>query len=186
MRRREYWGQASARPGGKCMRSQKQIVVHSVGDKVACAAALFCHPRSKLLRLIGIVSDRQVVEEQARYTAECASARALAQVIHSVPLIVPALGPGLSSCMLSRLDGLLVPGGLTNVYPSRYGKVPRPQLGPFDEDRDATSIPLIRDALRLGIPILMVCRGFQELNVALGGTLKQEPDDLPDSKKWDT
>jgi putative glutamine amidotransferase len=139
-----------------------------------------------LIPLIAIPSDRQLINEQERYTIESAPARAIARIVHAVPLIVPALGASLDPSMLSRVDGLMVPGGLTNVHPSRYGTMPTPELGPFDEDRDATSIPLIRGALRLGIPILMTCRGFQELNVALGGTLKQEPDDLPEEKKHGT
>ena len=80
----------------------------------------------------------------------------------------------------------MIPGGLSNVHPSLYGKVPAKDLGPFDRERDLTSLALIRAALASGIPILMTCRGFQELNVAFGGTLRKEPDDLPEEKKHGT
>ena len=137
--------------------------------------------------LVAIPSDRQIVHEQERYTTEAASARAIARVIHAIPIIVPALGATLDpAILLARVDGLMVPGGITNVHPSRYGKPPVPELGPFDQDRDATSLPLIREAIARRIPILMTCRGFQELNVVFGGTLRKEPDDLPEEKKHGT
>jgi len=107
-------------------------------------------------------------------------------VIGAFPLIIPALADNLdSSEIVRRADGLMIPGGMSNVYPSWYGRSATPDYGPFDRTRDATTIPLIRAALERGVPILMTCRGFQELNVALGGTLKLEPD-LPEEKKHGT
>jgi putative glutamine amidotransferase len=91
------------------------------------------------------------------------------------PVIVPALGDALDlRALLNRIDGLVLTGSLSNVHPSRYGAEPHPAAEPYDEARDATTFPLIRAALEQGVPLLAICRGFQELNVALGGTLHAE------------
>ena len=75
--------------------------------------------------------------------------------------------------MLAVADGILLTGAASNVHPGRYGQhVHDPGL-PQDTARDATTLPLIRAALKRGIPLLAICRGFQEINVALGGTLHQ-------------
>lgn len=92
-----------------------------------------------------------------------------------LPLLVPALGgridvPGL----LSRVDGVLLGGSKTNVHPDRYGVAPSARHAPYDRDRDATSLPVARAAVDAGVPLLAICRGIQELNVALGGTLETE------------
>jgi putative glutamine amidotransferase len=97
-----------------------------------------------------------------------------------LPLIIPALGPRLDfDALLAELDGLLITGSLSNVEPHHYGgPAPRPD-SPSDPARDATTLPLIRRALELAVPLLAICRGLQELNVALGGTLHQEVHELP-------
>ena len=92
-----------------------------------------------------------------------------------VPLIVPALGAdklGIDA-VLATLDGLLLTGSPSNVEPHRYdGPASRPGTR-HDPARDATTLPLIRRAVETGVPVLAICRGIQELNVALGGTLHQ-------------
>jgi putative glutamine amidotransferase len=90
------------------------------------------------------------------------------------PLIVPALAGALDlEAMLAVCDGLMLTGSASNVHPSHYGQdVYDPEL-PQDPARDATTMPLIRAALERGIPLLAVCRGFQEMNVAMGGSLYQ-------------
>jgi len=94
--------------------------------------------------------------------------------------LVPALETGNDAdAILDRVDGVLVSGSRTNVHPSLYGKEATENDGPFDPGRDATSLPLIRRALERGIPLLAICRGIQELNVALGGTLASEIQDMP-------
>ncbi len=95
-------------------------------------------------------------------------------------LIVPALeSDNDADAILDRVDGLLVSGSATNVHPSLYGKEAKDSDGPFDPARDATSLPLIRRAIERAIPMLAICRGIQELNVALGGTLASEIQDQP-------
>jgi putative glutamine amidotransferase len=90
------------------------------------------------------------------------------------PLILPALATSLDlETMLAICDGVMLTGSASNVHPSHYGEdVYDPEL-PQDEARDATTLPLIRAAIARGIPIIAVCRGFQEMNVALGGSLYQ-------------
>ena len=97
-----------------------------------------------------------------------------------LPLIVPALETGHDiETVLDRVDGVLISGSRSNVHPSLYGKVAEEKDGPFDPARDATTLPLIRRTIERGIPLLAICRGIQELNVALGGTLASEIQDIP-------
>jgi putative glutamine amidotransferase len=97
-----------------------------------------------------------------------------------LPLLIPALGPRLDfDALLAELDGLMITGSPSNVEPHHYGgPAPRPD-SPRDPARDATTLPLIRRALDLAVPLFAICRGLQELNVALGGTLHQEVHELP-------
>jgi putative glutamine amidotransferase len=91
-----------------------------------------------------------------------------------VPVIVPSLGAALDgSALLDRLDGMLLTGSPTNVEPSRYGGTPARPETPLDARRDATTLGLARQAIDRGVPLLAICRGLQELNVALGGSLHQ-------------
>jgi len=90
------------------------------------------------------------------------------------PLILPALGQEIDlDVVLGIADGIMLTGSASNVNPSYYEQdVHDPSL-PQDPARDATTLPLIRAALERGIPIFAICRGFQEMNVALGGSLHQ-------------
>lgn len=93
----------------------------------------------------------------------------------AMPVILPSLGGALDlDAILDRVDGVLLTGSASNVHPSLYGVEPSPRYEPYDEARDATTLPLIRRALERGKPLLAICRGYQELNVALGGTLHTE------------
>lgn len=98
-------------------------------------------------------------------------------VVHGArcaPLVLPALGSNMDlETMLAMCDGILLTGSASNVHPSHYGEDVYDPALPQDPARDATTLPLIRAALRRGIPVIAVCRGFQEMNVALGGSLYQ-------------
>jgi putative glutamine amidotransferase len=136
---------------------------------------------------VAVPCDHQAVGDQKRYTANAIPVDTIIRTTGAIPLLVPALGEQLNlESLLSRVDGVFVPGGLTNVHPSRYGCQPAQKDGPFDPARDSTTLPLIRAALATGVPLLMTCRGFQELNVALGGSLRREPEDLPEEQKHGT
>ena len=90
----------------------------------------------------------------------------------ALPIMIPPMGPAQIE-ILDRIDGLLLPGSPSNVHPSHYegGESLTPEW--HDPERDATTLPLIREAVARGLPVLAICRGIQELNVALGGTLHQ-------------
>jgi putative glutamine amidotransferase len=106
--------------------------------------------------------------------------RATDEVVGAVPVLIPANGPAADiQTLLDRLDGIILTGSRSNVHPSFYGGPPHAEGTPEDPARDAATLPLIRAAVAAGIPVLAICRGFQELNVALGGTLYQRLQDLP-------
>ncbi len=91
-----------------------------------------------------------------------------------LPLVLPAFGAETDfEAVLSNADGLMLTGSPSNVHPSHYAQEVHNTALPQDASRDATTLPLIRAALARGIPLLAVCRGFQEVNVALGGSLHQ-------------
>lgn len=97
-----------------------------------------------------------------------------------IPVIVPALEKGMDvDAVLDRVDGVLISGSRSNVHPSLYGEEETAAHGPFDPARDATSLELIRRAIERAVPLLAICRGIQELNVALGGALATEIQELP-------
>ncbi|KIA79154.1 gamma-glutamyl-gamma-aminobutyrate hydrolase family protein [Chromobacterium amazonense] len=97
-----------------------------------------------------------------------------------LPLLIPALGDeGLLRATLQTLDGVLLPGSPSNVEPHHYGGPASREGTLHDPKRDATTLPLIRMVLEQGIPLLGICRGFQEINVALGGELHQHVQEQP-------
>lgn len=104
-------------------------------------------------------------------------------VIHgtgAIPLILPAAGDLMDvDAVLDHVDGVLVTGARSNVHPSNYGVEETDDYAPFDSARDMTTLPLISQAIERGVPLFVVCRGFQELNVAFGGTLDTEVQRLP-------
>jgi putative glutamine amidotransferase len=105
---------------------------------------------------------------------------AVLTAMHAIPLMIPAIG--LTTDMLpvlDHIDALLVPGSQSMVCPSHYGTLRGTYDHLYDEKRDATALPLIREAVRRGMPLLCICRGLQEMNVAFGGTLHQNLADLP-------
>jgi putative glutamine amidotransferase len=91
------------------------------------------------------------------------------------PVLVPSFGDRLDlDQLLMSVDGVMITGSKSNVHPSLYGGDASEANGPYDPDRDATTLPLIRKAIEHGVPLLAICRGIQEMNVALGGTLATE------------
>ena len=107
--------------------------------------------------------------------------RATDHVVGAVPVLMPANGPTADiETLLDRLDGIMLTGSRSNVHPSFYDGPPHADGTHEDTNRDNITLPLIRAAIARGVPVLAICRGFQELNVALGGSLHQRLQDLPD------
>lgn len=135
-------------------------------------------PRRPVVGIIGNshnLNDRYPVQASGTINAE-----AVAQAAGCLPLIIPS-DPRYVSVeeLMGLCDGFLLTGGRPNVHPSEYGEAETPAHGDFDRCRDAITLPLIRACVDRGQPFLGICRGFQELNVAMGGSLHAEIRDLP-------
>ncbi len=131
--------------------------------------------------VIGIISNSYLInDDYPTHVGGTMNSCAIAQVADCLPLLVPS-DPSLVSVdeLLSVCDGFLLTGGRPNVHPEEYGEVETPAHGDFDRGRDAVVLPLVRACVDRGQPIFGVCRGFQEVNVAMGGTLYPEIRDLP-------
>ena len=131
--------------------------------------------------VIGIIGNSHLIND--RYLTH-ASGQINSVAIHAVadclPLIIPA-DPAMTDLndLLDTCDGFLLTGGRPNVHPAEYGEGETAAHGAFERPRDAIALPLVRACVERGQPFLGVCRGFQEVNVALGGSLYPEIRDLP-------
>lgn len=130
--------------------------------------------------VIAVTACIKPVEGSPFHAAGMKYVEAAAEGAGGMPLIVPALGDGIDiDQLLGMVDGILVTGSTSNVDPALYGG-PAPRPGnKSDAARDATTLPLIRAAIDRDLPLLAICRGHQELNVALGGTLHQHVHEVP-------
>ena len=125
------------------------------------------------MKIVGIVSDRHLVDGMAMHTVNDEYVTAVRDGADALPLLIPSTDVALDPAMvLAAVDGLVFTGAPSNVAPRHYGQTSRPGTD-LDEVRDATTLPLLRAAVEHGKPLLAICRGFQELNVALGGSLHQ-------------
>ncbi len=131
--------------------------------------------------VIGIIGNSALLGgDYPAYAGGKMNTAAVANVAEALPLLIPA-DPRCVSVeeLLEVCDGFLLTGGRPNVHPEEYGEAPTPAHGDFDRCRDAVTLPLIRACVERGQPFFGVCRGFQEVNVAMGGTLYPEIRDLP-------
>lgn len=130
--------------------------------------------------VIGIPTCLRTVKQRVFHGVNDKYPAALIDATGCLPILIPAVGSRTDVCLLlDRIDGLLLTGSPSNVHPSHYGSQPSHPDILHDRERDATTLPLIREAVRRDLPILAICRGIQELNVALGGTLHQRVHELP-------
>ena len=131
------------------------------------------------MKTVGIVTDRRIFDDMAVHQANDEYIVAVRDGAGALPLLIPSTDVPLGIAdVLAAVDGLLFTGSPSNVAPARYG-ASGPAEMMLDPRRDATTLPLIAAAVAAGKPVLAICRGFQELNVALGGTLHQRVHDIP-------
>jgi putative glutamine amidotransferase len=126
------------------------------------------------LPVIGIPADRRLCGKHHFHMVGEKYIDAIAVGAHALPMLVPSLEPALDLAQLiEACDGILFTGSASNVEPHHYGGPASSPGTLHDPSRDATTLPLIPKAVAAGLPVLAVCRGFQEMNVAYGGTLHQ-------------
>lgn len=131
--------------------------------------------------VVGIIGSHHLLHEQySVHFGGSMNSQAVAEVSGCLPLVIPS-SPDLVSVedLLDVCDGFVFTGGRANVHPEEYGETATEAHGAFDRARDAVTLPLIRACVSRGQPILGICRGFQEVNVAMGGSLYPEIRELP-------
>ncbi len=154
--------QARTRPIGICRRSN----------------GVCPHMRPK--PIIGVPADRRLIEPLPFHMVGEKYLKALTDCADAIPLMIPVLADDLEvDEILEEIDGVLLPGSPSDIEPHHYGEEPPDTDAIRDPHRDALTLPLARKALDSGVPLLAVCRGFQELNVVLGGTLHQKLQSVP-------
>jgi putative glutamine amidotransferase len=133
--------------------------------------------------LIGIPCCTRRVEHRLTHWASEQYLGAVSDAAGAAPVLLPALGERTElAALVTRLDGLMLTGSRSNIEPAHYGDDDAAEPSeddPRDPQRDALTLPLIRAAVAAGLPVLAICRGIQELNVALGGTLHRRIHELP-------
>jgi putative glutamine amidotransferase len=131
--------------------------------------------------IVGVIGNALLVENrfQVQMTGE-RNLRAVADVTGALPLIF-AGSPDITDIhsLLDVVDGVLLTGARANVHPTRFSTEPHPAHEPYDEARDAMALALTELCVARGVPIFGICRGFQEMNVAFGGSLHPEIRELP-------
>jgi putative glutamine amidotransferase len=128
--------------------------------------------------IVGIPACAKLINGHPQHATPSRYGNAVMGGSGAVPVLIPPVGEG-ELALLERLDGLLLSGSPSNVHPDNYGGGESETPDSHDEERDATTLPLIRAAIARGMPVLAICRGIQELNVALGGTLYQRVHTVP-------
>ncbi len=130
--------------------------------------------------IVGIPADRREYTEQPFHMVGEKYLAAIAQASDTVPLIIPVLSDMLDlEALLAHVDGVLLPGSYSNVEPHHYDGEPSDTGTLHDPHRDALTLPLARLVLEKGVPLFAICRGYQELNVAMGGSLHQKVHEVP-------
>lgn len=129
--------------------------------------------------VIGIPADRRLLGAHWFHCVGEKYIAAVAQAADAVPVLVPALGDRYLREWIESFDGILFTGSPSNVQPHHY-QGPASMPGTLhDPERDATTLPMIAGAVKAGLPVFGICRGFQEMNVAFGGSLIQKLQEQP-------
>ena len=131
--------------------------------------------------VVGVIGNLLMVENRfPSHAVGLRNLRAVAEVAGAMPLMFAA-NPDVTDIptLLDTVDGILLTGARANVHPARFGMEEHPKHEPYDHERDALALPLVEACVKRGVPLLGICRGFQEINVAYGGTLHPEIRELP-------
>jgi putative glutamine amidotransferase len=131
--------------------------------------------------VVGVIGNAQIIEK--RFTAQVVgerNLRAVAEAANALPMMFAGT-PEITDigALLDVVDGILLTGARANVHPTRFGVEANPKHEPYDPERDALALPLIEACVSRGVPVFGLCRGFQEMNVAYGGSLHPEIRELP-------
>ncbi len=131
--------------------------------------------------VVGVIGSAHLAE--GKYPAQRAgerNLRAVAEAAGALPLSF-AGSPEITDigALLDAVDGVLLTGARANVHPSHFGFEDDPRHEPYDRDRDALALALTQACVARGVPLFGICRGFQEMNVAFGGSLHPEIRELP-------
>lgn len=130
--------------------------------------------------VIGVPADRRILDPHPFHVVGEKYLQALIDGCGALPLIIPVLAEHLDiDDILGQVDGVFLTGSPSNVEPHHYDGDPSATGTLHDAHRDAATLPLTKRALEAGVPLLAVCRGFQEVNVVLGGTLHQKVHEMP-------
>ena len=131
--------------------------------------------------VVGVIGNAHLIDNRfaVQFVGE-RNLRAVADVAGALPLVF-AGAPDITDIgtLLAAVDGVLLTGARANVHPARFHAEPHARHEPYDERRDALALALIEACVARGVPILGLCRGFQEMNVAFGGSLHPEIRELP-------
>jgi len=130
--------------------------------------------------LIGIPADRRILGPHPFHCVGEKYIRAITEAADAIPVLIPSLGDEVDfDAVLAIVDGILLTGSPSNVEPQRYAGPPADPDTVHDPHRDATTLPMIPRVISSGMPLFAICRGFQEMNVAYGGTLWQKVQEVP-------
>ncbi|MDH3914522.1 MAG: gamma-glutamyl-gamma-aminobutyrate hydrolase family protein [Chromatiales bacterium] len=125
--------------------------------------------------VIGVPACRRMLDPHYFHIAGEKYLTAIANASGCIPVIIPALGAAMElEVLLDRLDGLLIPGSPSMVDPQHYDGEPSEPGTLHDPHRDETTLTVIPTAVAAGVPVMAICRGYQEMNVAFGGSLHQK------------
>lgn len=129
--------------------------------------------------VIAVPACRRIIDPHPFHVAGEKYVNALIDAADVLPVIVPVIGDDpLLDVLLTRVDGVFLTGSYSNVEPRHYGGDPSRPETLHDPHRDATTLPLVRRVLDADLPLFAVCRGYQEVNVVLGGTLHQHVEEV--------
>jgi len=131
--------------------------------------------------LVGLPADSKLIGLHRYQAVGEKYVRGIIDGAGAIPLLIPSMSPALPLReLLGQLDGLFLTGSYSNIEPHHYSSEPSYEGNLHDPGRDATTLSMVPLAIQMRVPVLAVCRGMQEVNVALGGSLHQRVHDVPD------